>query len=169
VIRTGDAARAPRSDTDPVRRLGVTAAGLLLIGVALATTGRAEPVRSGHVCSATDRHFLRVAAGNVEAVQLLGQSYSAGEGDAASAVAAARDGALAMVRTAPRDAALKRARIFVRGMFTEYGRAIRAREQGKDGAAHIYRAYSLANFAHTAIEAARPGLTRSGCQISPLL
>jgi hypothetical protein len=152
-----------------VRRFGVTAAGLLLIGVALATTGRAEPVHASHVCSATDRQFLRVAAGNVEAVQLMGQSYVSGEGDAASVMAAARDAALAVDRTAPRDSALKRARIFVHGMFTEYGRAIRAREQGKDAARHMYRAYSLANFAHAAIDAARPGLTRSDCEISPLL
>jgi len=143
--------------------------GLLLVGVALATTGRAEPVRAGHTCSATDRQFLRVAAADVEAVQLMGQSYAAGEGDAASVVSAARDGALTVERTAPRDAALKRVRIFVHGMFSEYGRAIRAREQGEDAAGHMYRAYSLANFAHTSIEAARPGLTRSGCQISPLL
>jgi hypothetical protein len=152
-----------------VRRFGVTAAGLLLVGVALATTGRAEPVRAVHTCSATDRQFLRVASSNVEAVQLMGQSYVSGEGDAASVIAAARDAALAVDRTAPRDQALKHARLFVHGMFTEYGRAIRAREQGKDAAGHMYRAYSLANFAHGSIDDARPGLIRAGCEISPLL
>jgi hypothetical protein len=65
--------------------------------------------------------------------------------------------------------ALKRARIFVHGMFSEYGRAIRAREQGRDAATHMYRAYSLANYAHGTIDAARPGLTKAGCEISALL
>jgi hypothetical protein len=169
VIRKGDGAGGRRTDTDRVRRFGVTAAGLLLVGVGLATSGRAEPVRSIHTCSATDRQFLRVAASNVETVQLMGQSYVSGDGDAASVVAAARNAALGMERTAPRDVALKRARVFVHGMFTEYGRAIRAREQGRDAAGHMYRAYSLANFAHAAIDGARPGLTGAGCQISALL
>jgi hypothetical protein len=152
-----------------VRRFGVTAAGLLLVGVVVATSGRAEPVRSIHTCSATDRQFLRVAASNVETVQLMGQDYVSGGGDARSVVAAARNAALGIERTAPRDASLKRARVFVHGMFSEYGRAIRAREQGNDSAAHMYRAYSLANFAHSAIDEARPGLTKAGCEISALL
>jgi len=99
----------------------------------------------------------------------MGQDYVSGGGDARSVVAAARNAALGVERTAPRDASLKRARVFVHGMFSEYGRAIRAREQGKDSAAHMYRAYSLANFAHSAIDEARPGLTRAGCEISALL
>lgn len=126
-------------------------------------------MHSTHTCSATDRQFLRVAAANLETVQLMGQSYVSGDGDARGVVAAARNATLGVERTAPRDFALKRARVLVRGMFAEYGRAIRAREQGRDAAGHMYRAYSLANFAHAAIEEARPGLTRAGCPISDLL
>jgi hypothetical protein len=152
-----------------VRRFGVTAAGLLLVGVAIVASGRAEPAQANHTCSATDRQFLRVAASNVETVQLMGQSYVAGDGLAADVLNAARNAALGVERTAPRDFALKRARVLVHGMFIEYGRAIRAREQGKDASAHMYRAYSLANYAHNVLDEARTGLTSAGCQISSLL
>ncbi len=152
-----------------MRRFGVSAAGLLLVAVAVVAAGRAEPARAVHTCSATDRQFLRVAASNLETVQLMGQSYVSGEGTASDVVVAARNAALGVDRTAPRDFALKRARVFVHGMFTEYGRAIRAREQGKDAAAHMYRSYSLANYAHAVLEDARPGLAKAGCTVSNLL
>ena len=152
-----------------MRRFGFTAAGLLFVGVVIVASGRAEPAQAIHTCSATDRQFLRVAASNVETVQLMGQSYVAGDGPAADAITAARNAALGVERTAPRDFALKRARVFVRGMFTEYGRAIRAREAGRDASSHMYRAYSLANYAHNVLDEARPGLTGAGCQISDLL
>ncbi len=152
-----------------MRRFGVTAAGLLLVGVAVATAGRAEPAHGIHTCSATDRHFLSVAASNVETVQLMGQSYVSGDGAAGDVILAARNAALGVDRTSPRDYSLKEARVFVHGMFIEYGRAIRAREKGGDAASHMYRAYSLANFAHATLDEARPALTRAGCEISPLL
>lgn len=152
-----------------MRRFGVTAAGLLLVAVAIAAAGRAEPVRAFHPCSATDRQFLRVAASNVETVQLMGQSYASGDGAATEVITAARNAALGVDRTAPRDLDLKQARVFVHGMFTEYGRAIRAREQGRDAAAHMYRAYSLANYAHAVLDEARPGLAKAGCEVSNLL
>jgi hypothetical protein len=152
-----------------MRRFGVSAAGLLLVGVVIVASGRAEPAQAIHTCSATDRQFLRVAASNLETVQLMGQSYVAGDGPAADAIAAARNAALGIDRTAPRDFALKRARVFVHGMFIEYGRAIRAREAGKDASSHMYRSYSLANYAHNVLEKARPGLVGAGCQVSDLL
>ena len=57
----------------------------------------------------------------------------------------------------------------MRSMFVEYARAVRLHAKGKDAAAHMYRAYSLANFAHGVLEQAQPGLARHGCNIDDLL
>jgi hypothetical protein len=150
---------------------GLTAAGLVIVAVVLVAGGRAQPAQTSttHFCGAQDRQFIRAAQmSNVEIV-MLGQDYTAGRVAPAEAIQSARNAALRVKSTTPRDPSLKLARVLMRGMFTEYGRAIRAQWKGGDAGRHMYRSYSLANYAHQVLETAEPALAKRGCSVADML
>jgi hypothetical protein len=153
-------------------RKGLTAAGLLVAAVILVAGSRAQPAQTStvaHTCGAQDRQFLRAAALSNTEVALLGQDFVRGELTAAEAIAQTRDAALGLQLTSPRDPTLRLARSLMRGMFVEYGRAIRAQSKGGNPGRHMYRSYSLANYAHQELAGAEVSLTRLGCPVSGLL
>lgn len=152
-------------------RSGVIAAGLVVAAVVLVAGGRAAPSRGGvtHSCSATDRQFISVAELNISSIGMFGEDYLHGSAKATEVVGAARDASRAMSDTDPRDDSLSSARQLMRAMFLEYGRAVHAHAVGKDAGKHMYRAYSLANFAHQVLEQAEPGLASRGCDVHDLL
>ena len=155
-----------------MKRSGVIAAGLVVAAIVLVAGGRAAPASShaiSHTCSATDRQFISAAHLNMESVGLVGASYLYGDAKPAEVILAANDADLALANTSPRDGSLTTARKLMRAMFVEYAGAVRLHAKGKDAAAHMYRAYSLANFAHGVLEQAQPGLARHGCNIDDLL
>jgi hypothetical protein len=153
-----------------VMRSGVIAAGLVVAAIVLVAGGRAAPTRErAHTCSATDRQFINMAELNISSVGLYGDSYLHGEAKANEVVGAARDASRAMADTDPRDTSLSAARRLMRSMFLEYARAVHAHAVGKDAGKHMYRAYSLANFAHQVLEQAQPGLAKHGCDVKDLL
>jgi hypothetical protein len=154
-----------------VLRSGVIAAGLVVAAVVLVAGGRAAPSRSGvtHTCSATDRQFISVAELNISSVGMFGEDYLHGNAQAKEVLGATRDASRQMADTSPRDGSLSSARRLMRSMFLEYGRAIRAHAAGRDAGKHMYRAYSLANFAHEVLAEAQPGLARHGCDVKDLL
>src|SRR4051812_8821001 len=131
-------------------RSGVIAAGLVVAAVVLVAGGRAAPTRGGvtHTCSATDRQFINVSEVNITSVGLFGESYLHGDAKPREVMGAAQDASVALGRTSPRDRSLKSVQRLMRAMFLEYGRAVHAQSSGKDAGRHMYRAYSLANFAH---------------------
>jgi hypothetical protein len=152
-------------------RSGVIAAGLVVAAVVLVAGGRAAPTRGGvsHTCSATDRQFISAAELNISSVGLFGESYLRGEAQAKEVVGAAFDASDALEATDPRDTSLSSARLLMRSMFVEYARAVRAHAKGKDAGKHMYRAYSLANFAHEVLADAEPSLAKRGCDVKDLL
>ena len=152
-------------------RSGVIAAGLVVAAVVLVAGGRAAPSRGGlkHTCSATDRQFITVSETNVASVGLFGESYLRGDAKAKEVVGAARDASVALSDTSPRDTSLKSVKRLMRAMFLEYGRAVHAQSKGGDAGRHMYRAYSLANFAHELLAQAEPGLAKNGCEVKDLL
>lgn len=151
-------------------RRGLTAAGLVLAAVVLAAGGRAEPARTGtHICSALDKQFLRAATLSTTSITLIGQDYQSGALTAKEAIAQTRDADLGLRATSPRDPSLKLARILMRSMYGEYGRAIRAQWKGGDAGKHMYRSYSLANYAHQVLNDAEPALAKQGCSAAALL
>ena len=151
-------------------RSGVIAAGLVVAAIVLVAGGHAAPTRGvSHTCSATDRQFISAAALNVGSVGLFGESYLHGEAKATEVVGAAHDASDAMSATDPRDKSLSSAKRLMRAMFLEYARAVKLHAGGKDAGRHMYRAYSLANFAHQVLSEAEPGLAKSGCDVRDLL
>jgi hypothetical protein len=154
-----------------IMRSGVIAAGLVVAAVVLVAGGRAAPSRGGvtHTCSATDRQFISVAELNISSIGMFGEDYLHGNAQAKEVVFAARDASRQMGATDPRDGSLSSARRLMRAMFLEYGRAVRAHAAGKDAGKHMYRAYSLANFAHEVLVEAEPGLAKRGCDVKDLL
>ena len=103
------------------------------------------------------------------ALGLWGQEYLSGDAKPADVVAQAKQAAAIVRGTSPSDPSLGQTRGLMVGMFTEYGKAIRAQARHRDAGPHMYRAYGLANFAHTVLESAAGGLEAKGCDVAPLL
>ena len=149
--------------------LGLTAAGLAAtFSLALVACGGGGE-RVGAACSATDRKFIRDATLNMTAVGNSGRDYLHGAAKAKEVIADAKRAAAVVGATQPTDASLKRTRVLLAAMFTEYSRAIEARSRKRDAGPHMYRAYGLANFAHDVLAKAQPQLREAGCDVSALL
>jgi hypothetical protein len=69
----------------------------------------------------------------------------------------------------PNDPSLRQAQQYLDGMFTEYGKAVVISAKGRDAGGRMFRAYSLANYAHDVLAKAQPALQRQGCDVAPLL
>ena len=152
-------------------RKGLTAAAgllaVLLLALTLATSGRARP--NVHTCSATDRQFIETARTNMTALELWSQQYQSGEATKDDLVAQARTAAKIVRGTQPTDVTLQQTRSLVTGMLTEYAKAVQLQAKHRDAGPHMYRAYGLANFAHTVLVRAQAPLKKLGCDIRPLL
>ena len=131
-------------------RTGLIAAGLALLaaGILLAGGGRAQGAAVEHTCSATDRHFIAKAELSMTSLRLWSEGYRRGEATEAELVAEARRAAKRVDSLSPRDPSLRKTKVLIAGMLTEYGRGMAAKAKRKDAARHVYRAYGLANFAH---------------------
>ena len=103
------------------------------------------------------------------AVGSAGRDYLAGELKAKQVIADTKRASLALDRTNPSDPSLRKTRPLMGAMFSEYGRAIRARERNGDAGRHMHRAYGLANFAHEILAEAGPELAKQGCDVRGLL
>ena len=152
-------------------RLGLTAAGVLavlLLALVHVTNGRARP-NTAHTCSATDRQFIETARTNMTALELWSEQYQSGDASGKDVEGQARSASKIVRGTGPTDAALQQARLLVIGMLSEYAKAVQQQEHHRDAGPHVYRAYRLANFAHTVLVRAQAPLTQLGCDVSPLL
>ena len=152
-------------------RIGLTAAGVLavlVLALVHATNGRARPTMA-HTCSATDRQFIETARTNMTALELWSEQYQSGDASGQDVEGQARSASKIVRGTGPTDAALQQARLLVIGMLSEYAKAVQQQEHHRDAGPHVYRAYRLANFAHTVLVRAQAPLTQLGCDVSPLL
>jgi citrate lyase gamma subunit len=155
-----------------MRRIGLTAAGLLAmvtIALALVTSGRARPNLAIHTCSATDRQFIETARTNMTALGLWSEQYESGDAGGAELVKQARAGAKILRATGPTDSSLQQTRRLLVSMLTEYARAVQLQDRHGDAGPHMYRAYGLANYAHTVLMRAERPLAKLGCDLRPLL
>jgi hypothetical protein len=155
-----------------VRRLGLTAAGLLVmvtIALALVTNGRARPNQLVHTCSSTDRDFIEAARTNMTALELWSEQYQSGDASANDVIGEAKSAAKIMRGTGPTDYSLQQAQRLVVGMLSEYAKGVQLHERQRDAGPMMYRAYGLANFAHTVLLQAEQPLGRLGCDVQPLL
>ena len=152
-------------------RTGLIAAGLALFAAVVLLTGggRARSATIDHTCSATDRQFISKTELNMTALGAWGDDYRRGDVTEQEVVAEASKAATRVERLNPSDPSLKKAKLLIAGMFTEYGRAMRAKRKAEDAAPHMYRAYGLANFAFDVLSDAEPELRRRGCDVSGLL
>ncbi len=147
---------------------------MLLTGPAVfLAAGRTAHAADGptvhHVCSATDKQFIDVARANLASVRLWGNDFFHGAGSAADVVSATKDARVALGGTSPSDPSLATAQRYFRSMFTEYGRGVKVKERGGDASDHMYRAYSLGEYAGRVLWNARPQLRALGCDVSELL
>ena len=92
-----------------------------------------------------------------------------GEADGADVVAEAHRAAKRVGATSPSDPSLTQTRALMLAMFSEYARAITAKEHQKESGQYIFRAYGLANFAHDVLVQAQPALLARGCNVEQLL
>ena len=122
---------------------------MVTIALALVTNGRARPNHVVHTCSATDRQFIEAARTNMTALELWSEQYQSGDASAEDVVGQAQVAAKIMRGTGPTDFSLRQTQHLVIGMLTEYAKGVQIHERHHDAGPHMYRAYGLANFAHT--------------------
>ena len=152
----------------------ITAAAGLVCAVAVLGTfmlfvggnGHAQTI---HTCSATDRQFIDTAQLNMAALGSIAEDYLHGDAKAGEVLQTTQDSLRAIEGTGPSDPSLSKTRAILAAMFTEYGKAVHAKESGRDSGPAIARAYTLANTAHELLEQARPALKSRGCDPAPLL
>jgi hypothetical protein len=148
----------------------LTAAGVVLamLCVVAAASGRPTPQR-GHTCSATDRQFIQVAQLNMASLGSWSEDYVNGDAKGSDVIAEAHRATKRVGATSPSDPSLTQTRALMLAMFSEYARAINAKEHHKESGNYIFRAYGLANFAHDVLVEAKPALLARGCNVEPLL
>ena len=92
---------------------------------------------------------------------------------AMAAAGASRIGASAGVKivrgTGPTDSSLQQTKGLLIGMLTEYAKAVQLQDHQGNAGPHMYRAYGLANYAHTVLTRAERPLSKLGCDVRPLL
>jgi hypothetical protein len=154
-------------DESNLRRIGVTAAALLLALIAAGCGGSEDPL--AHSCKASDQRFIQTASLNLTALGALAADYQQGQAEADEVVGEASDAALRVTHVKPNDPSLQQAQRYLDAMFNEYAAAVKLHGEGKDAGARMYRAYGLANFAHDVLAEAQPELLRQGCDVAPLL
>jgi hypothetical protein len=141
---------------------------MVTVALALVTSGRARP-NLAHTCSATDRQFIQDARTNMTALALWGEQYEHGDTGGADVVSQARAGAKIVRGMGPTDFSLQQAQRLLVGMLTEYARAVQIQDRHGNAGPHMYRAYGLANYAHSVLARAQPPLLKLGCDLRPLL
>ena len=141
---------------------------MVTIALALVTNGRARPNLT-HTCSATDRQFIEAARTNMTALELWSDEYQSGDASAGDVVGEAHAAAKIMHGTAPTDFSLRQTQRLVIGMLNEYAKGVQIHERHRDAGPRMYRAYGLANFAHTVLLQNQRPLARLGCDVQPLL
>ena len=150
-----------------LRRLGLTAAALVLVLTAFGCAGTQDPL--AHSCVATDQKFIATASVNVTAFNALADDFRAGAVAAEEIAEEAFSAADRVARVEPRDPSLRQAQKYLDAMFTEYGEAVTLHAKGENSGERMYRAYGLANFARDVLAEAQPALQHAGCDVGPLL
>jgi hypothetical protein len=158
--------RAPKIGFE-LRRLGVTAAALLLAVSSGGCLGSSEAL--AHTCGAADQRFLERATLDVTALGVWAQDYRAGDLGPHEIAQEAFDAAQRVTHVKPNDPSLRQAQLYLDGMFTEYGKAVVLSAKGRNAGNRMFRAYSLANYAHDVLAQAQAPLQRQGCDVAPLL
>ena len=141
---------------------------MVTVALALVTSGRAKP-NLAHTCSATDRQFIETARTNMTALSLWGDQYESGDASGSEVVSQARAGAKNVRSMGPTDPTLSQTKRLLIGMLTEYAKAVQLQDRHGDAGPHMYRAYGLANYAHTVLARAQAPLLAQGCDVRPLL
>ena len=142
---------------------------MVTVALALVTSGRARPNLVTHTCSATDRQFIEAAQTNMTALGLWSEQYQSGDTGGAGVVSQARAGAKIVRGMGPTDFSLQQTQRLLVGMLTEYARAVQLQDRHDNAGPHMYRAYGLANYAHTVLSRAETPLLKLGCDVRPLL
>src|SRR3954471_807512 len=138
-------------------RLVVVVLMLVSVGAILASSGRSSaPGRIQHTCGLTDRQFLANYQVQLAAVGMYGDDYLHGAADPQDVIGAARDAAHAVRSSAPLDPSLLTVRHYAPAMFLEFGRAVRARADGRNATPAMYRSYSLGARVEEVLRDAQP-------------
>jgi hypothetical protein len=141
---------------------------MVTLALALVTNGRAKP-NLVHTCSATDRQFIEAARTNMTALELWSEQYQSGDATAEDVTGQAHAAAKIMRGAGPTDFSLRQAQRLVIGMLSQYAKGVQLHEKHRDAGPTMYRAYGLANFAHTVLLRNQQPLAKLGCDVQPLL
>ena len=97
------------------------------------------------------------------------EQYESGDAKATEVVSEAKREEKIVRGMAPTDPSLEQTRHLMIGMLAEYARAVEIQQHHGNAGLHMYRAYGLANYAHSVLEKAQPALVARGCDLTDLL
>jgi hypothetical protein len=141
---------------------------MVAAALALVTSGRARS-NLVHTCSASDRQFIEAARTNMTALELWSEEYRSGDASGEDVTGQARAAVKIVRGMGPTDYSLRQTQRLMAGMLGEYAEAVQLQERHREAGVHMYRAYGLANYAHTVLVRARAPLLQLGCDVGPLL
>jgi hypothetical protein len=103
------------------------------------------------------------------ALQLWSEQYQSGDAGGDEVVGQARAASKIVRALGPTDFSLSQTKHLLVGMLSEYAKAVQLQERHRDAGPHMYRAYGLANYAHTVLLRSQSPLAKLGCDVRPLL
>ena len=155
----------------PLRRLTLAtfACSAAVLGISYFLGSGHAQVRLTHTCSAADKQFIDTVSSNMFQLSYWSDSLSTGDADPATVAHQARSEADQVDATRPTDPTFDQARRLLKGMFTQYAKAVDARESGGDAGVYMGLSYTLANEVHDLLLKAQPALAAKGCDPTRLL
>ena len=103
------------------------------------------------------------------ALGLWGEQYESGDAKAADVISEAKREEKTVRAMGPTDPSLEQTQRLIIGMLAEYARAVEIQQHHGNAGPHMYRAYGLANYAHSVLQKAQPALVTRGCDLTDLL
>jgi hypothetical protein len=150
----------------PLRRLTIATfvVSAAVLGVSyFLSNGHAQSGRITHTCSAADKQFIDTVSSNMTQLSYWSDSLVSGDVDPPTVVHQAKAEADQIAATRPTDPTLGQSRDLLKGMFTQYAKAVEAKYDGGDAGVYMGLSYTLANEVHNLLVGAQPALAAKGC------
>ena len=140
-----------------------------MLGVSFFLSSGHAQARVTHTCSAADKQFIDTVSSNMTQLAYWSDSLVNGDVDSSVVVHQARAEADQVDATRPTDPSLDKTRFLLKGMLTQYAKAIDAKYNGGDAGVYMGLSYTLANEAHDLLASSQPALAAKGCDPERLL
>ena len=120
-------------------------------------------------CSAADKQFIDMVSQNLVQLGYWSDALVHNDAEPGVVVKQAKAEAAQVYATRPLDRTLRSTQELLGSMFLEYSKAVAVTAKGRDAKVHMDSAWRLAHASHDLLAGAKVGLSRAGCDVTPLL